>query len=67
MMANEAKVHYAQHDIVCPRCQTPQIVHIQHIPGGSSPPLETVTCVKCKREFDMPLAGRIVGGPWLVG
>jgi hypothetical protein len=59
---------HTQHEITCPHCHAPLVVHIEHIRGASSPPLETAICpnTKCKHEFEMPFPGRIVGGPFLV-
>ena len=60
---------HSQHGIIfCPYCQTGQAVKIEHSPGVSNHPLESVMCIneKCKRIFDLEFAGKIVGGPWRV-
>ncbi len=60
---------YTPLKISCSHCQTPQVIHMLHTLGGSSQPLETVTCIdaECLWTFDMPVPCRIIRGPFPVG
>jgi hypothetical protein len=50
--------NYSQH------CKQKQIVHVYVRAGRSPMNNQTVTCIKCKKEFDVLVPDPIIGGPF---
>ena len=60
----ESGVEKSKIPIYCQRCKQKQIVHVYVRAGRSPMNNQTVTCIKCKKEFDVLVADPIIGGPF---
>jgi hypothetical protein len=59
-MADEIELFY-EIDVDCPHCKAKQLVRMKSGPG---PALQTISCIKCQRDFDVNAPDQIVGGPF---
>src|SRR5579863_5463256 len=48
----------------CPRCKTPQKVHIDARPGFKQAGGDRVTCINCDHHFKLTIPEKIIGGPF---
>jgi DNA-directed RNA polymerase subunit RPC12/RpoP len=55
---------YAVH-VECTYCKTQQIVKAEsNLGGGIGVGAQTVSCIKCKKNFEATVPDRIIGGPF---
>jgi transposase-like protein len=50
--------------IYCQHCKQKQVVHVYVRAGRIPMNNQTVTCIKCKKEFDVLVSDPIIGGPF---
>lgn len=52
--------------VECTHCKTKQNVKVNARPGFGQMGNQSIPCVNCKREFDVMVPDKIVGGPFPV-
>jgi transposase-like protein len=50
--------------VYCQHCKRKQIIHVFVRAGRSPMNNQTVTCIACKKDFDVLVADPIIGGPF---
>ena len=50
--------------VYCQHCKRKQIVHVFVRAGRSPMNNQTLTCIACKKDFDVMVADPIIGGPF---
>jgi hypothetical protein len=60
-MADE---RYVVMTVECQHCKTKQKVHVAARTGFAQLGSQTIPCTKCKKDFDVMVPDRIVGGPF---
>jgi hypothetical protein len=62
--ASSGKKNYVVVKLVCPRCKTPQKVHIVARAGFGQAGGELVSCIKCDNRFKVTIPDKILRGPF---
>jgi len=50
--------------VYCQHCKQKQIIHVYVREGRSPMNNQTVTCITCKKDFEVLVADPIIGGPF---
>jgi hypothetical protein len=50
--------------VECHHCNTKQTVHVAARAGFAQLGSQTIPCIKCKKDFDVMVPDKIVGGPF---
>ena len=51
--------------IQCPNCKVDQMVHVAMSNGLPSEERQHISCLNCASEFEVSVAEKIVGGPFI--
>lgn len=57
---------YVVMTVECKHCKTRQAVHVAAKPGFGGMGDQLVSCISCKKQFDVMVPDRIIGGPFAV-
>lgn len=52
--------------VECNHCKTKQSVHVAAKPGFAQMGDQSVSCISCKKQFDVMVPDRIIGGPFAI-
>ena len=58
------KPNYVSMTVTCTHCGAKQVVRVAAQTGFAQMSNQAVLCVKCKKEFDVMVPDKIVGGPF---
>jgi uncharacterized protein YbaR (Trm112 family) len=59
------KTPYVVMTVSCPDCQQKQVLEVRARAGFGVMSEQSITCVRCKKDFPVMLPDKIVGGPSL--
>lgn len=50
--------------VECQHCKTKQAIHVAAKPGFAQMANQTISCINCRKDFDVMVPDRIIGGPF---
>ena len=63
-MATTPKQAHFEIPVECKHCKAKQIVHTTISLAGDSDEPQAIQCVECKKQFDVMVSHKIIGGPY---